>query len=79
MVPGWARSASNRRKIRKKKRSSHKYGHAKLPFAKRKMEKAQWWLFFDGKGVAVDGVTLGIVLAREEFSPGCIRGKEWLN
>lgn len=41
------------------------------------MEKMLWWLFFDGKVVAVDGVTLGIVLPREEFSPG-LQGVERL-
>ena len=33
------------------------------------MKKALWWHFFDGNAVVVDGVTLGIVLPREEFSP----------
>lgn len=36
-----------------------------------KMAKVLWWLLFDDKVVMVDGVTLGIVLPREEFSLGC--------
>lgn len=41
--------------------------HQKLPVAKIKMEKALWWLLFDGKVVTVDGVTLGLFCRAKNF------------
>jgi hypothetical protein len=68
MVAEWERSAKSRRKNRKKSRSSHKTGQIEMKSDIKKIENAWLWSFSDGSVVAFDGVTLVIVLPREDFS-----------
>lgn len=48
MAAGGARSAKSQRKIREKKRSSHKSRYAEFGFAQMEMITAPWRPFFDG-------------------------------